>query len=177
MVNHNPSEREYNTSEREVNASKREVNASKREVNASEREIRASNIEIDANTHVLFTMKKLLGLLGSMLVLFFGFYMLIIVPRTNQIEQHYENMYIDQKEQNRLFYQELGNINKSIESLNLELVKSHPLLKKYVEIQNNNTKNTNTSLNIGSTDNKLNKSNVNKYLNDNTIYQLLVFKN
>ncbi len=75
------------------------------------------NNQINSNTQIVFNIKGFFGLLGSMLALFFGFYMLVVVPKINATEKHYSDMFEDQKEQNKLFYQELGKINTSIGSL------------------------------------------------------------
>ena len=56
-----------------------------------------------------------------MVGLFYGFYQLVIVPKVDKMEEHYKLMYNDQKEQNRLFYDELGRINTSIGSLNTSI--------------------------------------------------------
>jgi hypothetical protein len=73
--------------------------------------------QISANTQILFTVKSFFTLIGTILVLFFGFYRIVIVPKIDKTEEHYQIMYEDQKVQNRLFYEELGKINQSIGSL------------------------------------------------------------
>ena len=74
--------------------------------------------QINSSTQIIFTMKTFFGFIGSILILFFGFYQLVVVPKVNATEVHYSVIFNDQKEQNRLFYVELGRINTSIGSLN-----------------------------------------------------------
>ena len=73
--------------------------------------------QISANTQIVFTMKSFLATIGTILGLFFGFYELVVVPKVDKTETHYETMFKDQKEQNRIFYEELGKINSSIGAL------------------------------------------------------------
>jgi hypothetical protein len=73
--------------------------------------------QISSNTQIVFTIKSFLATIGTILGLFYGFYQLVVVPKVNKTEEHYETMFNDQKEQNRIFYQELGNINSSIGAL------------------------------------------------------------
>ena len=74
--------------------------------------------QIGAKTQIIFTMKSFLTTIGTILTLFFGFYQLVVVPKVNATEEQYVKMFDDQKEQNRIFYEKLGNINSSIGSLN-----------------------------------------------------------
>jgi hypothetical protein len=77
--------------------------------------------QIGANTQIIFTMKSFFATIGTILGLFFGFYELVVVPKVNKTEEHYEVMFSDQKEQNRIFYEELGKINSSIGSLSTSI--------------------------------------------------------
>lgn len=66
--------------------------------------------QIDGNTHVIFTMKNFFGLISTILCLFFGFYMLVVQPRIERTEKHYDTMYNEQKELNKVFTNEIVNI-------------------------------------------------------------------
>ena len=72
------------------------------------------NIAIRANTQIVFTVGKFLTLIGTLLGLFFGFYMLVVVPRVDKMEKHYETIFTDQKAQNRVFYLKFDEMVKSI---------------------------------------------------------------
>jgi hypothetical protein len=74
--------------------------------------------KIGASTQIIFTMKSFFALIGTLLGLFYGFYQIVIVPKVNATEKHYETLFNDQKEQNRIFYEKLGNINTAIGTLN-----------------------------------------------------------
>ena len=74
--------------------------------------------QINANTQIVFTMKGFIGTILTILGMFYGFYQLIVVPKINMIETNYKDMFNEQKQQNTIFYQELGKINTSIGSLN-----------------------------------------------------------
>jgi|JFJP01.1.fsa_nt_gi hypothetical protein len=74
--------------------------------------------QINANTQIVFTVKSFLATIGTILGIFYGFYQIVVVPKVNLTEQNYSTMFNDQKEQNQIFYQELGKINSSIGALN-----------------------------------------------------------
>lgn len=93
---------------------------------------KSKETKIDSNTVIIFNIKTFTAFIIGMLGIFYGFYQLVIVNKLDKMEEHYQIMYNDQKEQNRLFYEELGNINKSISSLNTS-----------INIMNNNNKESN----------------------------------
>jgi hypothetical protein len=73
--------------------------------------------QISGGTQIIFTVKSFFALIGAMLGLFYGFYQIVVVPKVNATESHYETMYKDQRDQNKIFYEELGKINTSIGAL------------------------------------------------------------
>jgi hypothetical protein len=73
--------------------------------------------QISGGTQIIFTVKSFFALIGAMLGLFYGFYQLVVVPKVNATESHYETMYKDQRDQNKIFYDQLGKINTSIGAL------------------------------------------------------------
>lgn len=77
--------------------------------------------QISANTQIVFTVKSFFALIGTILGLFFGFYQFVVVPKVDKTEEHYNIMFQEQKEQNRIFYNELNKINSSIGSLNTSI--------------------------------------------------------
>lgn len=77
--------------------------------------------QIDSNTQIIFTVKSFIALITTILGIFFGFYQLVITPKIETVEKHYIEVFNDQKEQNRLFYKELSEINSSIGSLNASI--------------------------------------------------------
>lgn len=74
--------------------------------------------QINANTQIVFTVKSFFATIATILGIFYGFYQLVVVPKIEKTEKNYETMFNDQKEQNRIFYDKLGNINSSIGTLN-----------------------------------------------------------
>lgn len=82
---------------------------------------KSKETKIDSNTVIIFNIKTFIAFIIGMLGIFYGFYQLVIVHKLDKMEEHYQIMYNDQKEQNRLFYEELGNINESISSLNTSI--------------------------------------------------------
>lgn len=54
----------------------------------------------------------------TLLGLFYGFYQLVVVPKVNATESHYQIMFQAQKEQNAATSQELIKINNSLGTLN-----------------------------------------------------------
>lgn len=70
----------------------------------------------------------------------------IIEPKFEKIEQQYERMISDQKEQNRIFYDKLSDINSAISVLNANI---NALNKNYTNIQEqtNGTFDSNVTLN------------------------------
>lgn len=98
------------------------------------------NMVIRANTQIVFTVSKFLTLIGSLLGIFFGFYMLVVVPRVDRMEEHYETMFTDQKAQNRIFYVKFDDMVKSI-GLNTTAIQAtnarfHDLNESLEEIAN-----------------------------------------
>jgi hypothetical protein len=73
--------------------------------------------QISGNTQIIFTVKTFFALIGAMLGLFYGFYQLVVVPKVNATETHYQIMFDAQKEQNIATSQELIKINTSIGTL------------------------------------------------------------
>jgi len=65
---------------------------------------------IAGNTQILFTLKSFFALIGSMLALFFTFYMLVVTPRIDKTEKHYDDMYKEQKTLNESFTKEITEI-------------------------------------------------------------------
>jgi hypothetical protein len=47
---------------------------------------------IAGNTQILFTVNSFFALIGSMLGLFFGFYMLVVNPKLNDIQDRYDTL-------------------------------------------------------------------------------------
>lgn len=90
--------------------------------------------KIGASTQIIFTMKSFFALIGTLLGLFYGFYQIVIVPKVNATEKHYETLFNDQKEQNRIFYEKLGNINTAIGTLNssVENLNKKPANDKHI---------------------------------------------
>ena len=74
--------------------------------------------QISGSTQIVFTVKTFFAFVGAMLALFFGFYELVVVPKVNATESHYQTMFQAQKEQNATTSQELIKINTSIGTLN-----------------------------------------------------------
>lgn len=94
-------------------------------------------VQLGSNTQINFTLKTFIAFIAAILGLFVGFYQLVIVPRVNKAEEHYQTMYNDQKEQNRIFYEKLGNINTSIGSLNATVEEFNRLYNNHQESINN----------------------------------------
>jgi hypothetical protein len=74
--------------------------------------------QISGSTQIVFTVKSFFALLFTLLGLFYGFYQLVVVPKVNATEKHYETMFQAQKEQNTATSQELIKINNSLGTLN-----------------------------------------------------------
>ena len=73
--------------------------------------------QISGNTQIIFTVKTFAAFIGTMLGLFYGFYVLVVVPKVNATETHYQTMFQAQKEQNAATASELIKINTSIGTL------------------------------------------------------------
>ena len=73
--------------------------------------------QISGSTQIVFTVKTFFAFIGAMITLFFGFYELVVVPKVNSTETHYQEMFQAQKEQNTATSQELIKINTSIGTL------------------------------------------------------------
>jgi uncharacterized membrane protein YgaE (UPF0421/DUF939 family) len=71
---------------------------------------------IGGNTQIIFTIKSFFALIGSMIGIFFGFYMLVIMPRMENMEKNYEKMYQEQKELNKTFTKEITELKINIGS-------------------------------------------------------------
>lgn len=76
---------------------------------------------INANTVVVLKLKNLLtGILslgGTLLGIFFGFYMLVVVPKIETTEKHYKEMFDAQATENKSIRVELNNLNTGISTL------------------------------------------------------------
>jgi hypothetical protein len=76
---------------------------------------------INANTVVVLNLKNvLMGILtmgGTLLTIFFGFYMLVVVPKIESVEKHYEQMFEAQATENKSIRMELNNLNTGISTL------------------------------------------------------------
>jgi hypothetical protein len=73
--------------------------------------------QISGSTQIVFTVKTFFAFIAAMLGLFYGFYQLVVVPKVNATESHYQTMFQAQKEQNATTSQELIKINTSIGTL------------------------------------------------------------
>jgi peptidoglycan hydrolase CwlO-like protein len=104
------------------------------------------NNTINATTQIIFSIKGFFGTIAAILGIFFAFYGLVIIPKVNSTEIHYQIMFKDQKEQNRIFYNEISKLNNSIGSLN-ETINS--LNNKFNELNQSiqNIETANNSLN------------------------------
>ena len=85
-------------------------------------DVNNANNHISASTPIIFTLKGFVALIGTILTIFFGFYQLVIVPKVNETKEHYEMLFKDQKEQNRLFYEELSGINATMNNINTAII-------------------------------------------------------
>jgi hypothetical protein len=91
------------------------MNKPKKSVNDETKEIDGPMVkQIDGNTHVIFTMKNFFALISTMLGLFFGFYLLVVQPRIEKTEEHYDLMYNEQKELNKIYTKEITDIKLKI---------------------------------------------------------------
>jgi hypothetical protein len=77
-----------------------------RNVSVYSREVK----RIDGNTPIIFNVKNFFALIGTILSLFFGFYLLVVNPRINRTEKNYEDMYKEQKLLNEAFRTEITNL-------------------------------------------------------------------
>jgi hypothetical protein len=91
------------------------MNKPKKSINDETKEIDSSMVkQIDGNTQVIFTMKNFFTLISAMLGLFFGFYLLVVQPRIEKTETHYDMMYNEQKELNKVYTKEITDIKLKI---------------------------------------------------------------
>lgn len=74
--------------------------------------------QISGSTQIVFTVKSFFALIFTLLGFFYGFYQIVVVPKVNATEKHYETMFEAQKEQNTATSQELIKINNSLGTLN-----------------------------------------------------------
>jgi len=65
---------------------------------------------IDADTQIIFTVKSFFTLIGTMLGLFFAFYLLVVAPRIDDSEKNYIEMYKEQKVFNQAIVKEIADI-------------------------------------------------------------------
>jgi uncharacterized membrane protein YgaE (UPF0421/DUF939 family) len=77
-----------------------------RNVSVYSREVK----RIDGNTPIIFTVGSFFMFIGTMLTIFFGFYLLIVNPRIDKTEENYEKMYQEQKVLNETFRNEITNL-------------------------------------------------------------------
>jgi len=82
---------------------------------------KSKTLKITADTQIVFSVSGFLTTIGTILMIFFGFYQIVIIPRMDSTESHYKEMYDDQKKQNKVFYQNFGEIKTSIGSLNASI--------------------------------------------------------
>jgi hypothetical protein len=115
--------------------------------------------QINSNTQIVFTLKTFLATIGSILGIFYGFYLTVIVPKVNLTEHNYSIMFEDQKKQNTIFYEELGKINNSIGALNSS-----------VNALNNNSKYVRRITNLPNTGGSLGNTTGTPIENGNTAY-------
>ena len=73
--------------------------------------------QISGSTQIIFTVKTFAAFMGTVLGLFYGFYLPVVVPKVNATESHYKTMFEAQKEQNATTASELIKINTSIGTL------------------------------------------------------------
>lgn len=101
---------------------------------------------ITENTQIVINIKYFIGIIISILGITYGFYDNVVEPKFEKIEQQYERMISDQKEQNRIFYDKLSDINSAISVLNANI---NALNKNYTNIQEqtNGTFDSNVTLN------------------------------
>ena len=101
---------------------------------------------ITENTQIVINIKYFIGIIISILGITYGFYDNVVEPKFEKIEQQYERMISDQKEQNRIFYDKLSDINSAISVLNANI---NTLNKNYTNIQEqtNGTFDSNVTLN------------------------------
>jgi len=78
------------------------------------RNITASHIA--GNTQIIFTIKSFFALIGSMLALFFAFYLLVVAPRIDKAEKHDDDMYKEQKTLNETFTKEITDIKLNMKA-------------------------------------------------------------
>jgi uncharacterized membrane protein YgaE (UPF0421/DUF939 family) len=90
-----------------------------RNVSVYSREVK----RIDGNTPIIFNMRNFFTLIGTMITLFFGFYLLVVNPRINKSEKNYENMYKEQKVLNESFRTEITNLRLDVKG-NTENIKN-----------------------------------------------------
>jgi len=91
------------------------MNKPKKPINGEIKEINGPMVkQIDGNTHVIFTMKNFFALISTMLGLFLGFYLLVVQPRIEKTEEHYDLMYNEQKELNKIYTKEITDIKLKI---------------------------------------------------------------
>ena len=110
--------------------------------------------QISGSTQIVFTVKTFFAFIGAILVLFFGFYQLVVVPKVNTTETHYKEMFDAQKEQNAITAAELIKINTSIGTLNgtlevltKERTNGQPVANTGGSFGGGNTANNNTAVN------------------------------
>lgn len=82
--------------------------------------------QIDGSTHIIFTMKNFFALISAILGLFFGFYMLVVEPRIKETEKHYDIMYNEQKELNKVFTDEIVAIKLKVNITSDNLLLKNP---------------------------------------------------
>jgi preprotein translocase subunit YajC len=68
---------------------------------------------IGANTQIIFTVKSFLATIGSILGLFVGFYFMVVVPKTKDVETHQKELFEQHKE---YVSGEFGKINTAIQN-------------------------------------------------------------
>jgi hypothetical protein len=72
---------------------------------------------IDGNTHILFTVKTFIALLGTILGIFFGFYQMVVAPKIDLVEINTVKLNENWDENNKYLFNEFLKINNSIGEL------------------------------------------------------------
>lgn len=93
-----------------------------RNVTSTSREVN----QIGGNTQIVFTIKSFFTLIGTILGLFFGFYMLVVDPRIKKTEDNYNEMYKEQKTLNENFTKEITTIKLDMKPTS-EIIEQNPV--------------------------------------------------
>lgn len=91
--------------------------------------------EISAETPILFTTKSFFALIGTILAIFFGFYMLVVTPKLDSVDKNYSDVRTEVDGQNKFIYDEFKAINTSLQEMknsidNIALMESNAIMKR-----------------------------------------------